>query len=164
MATSPDFSFRNVSESASRVADKWSAILAKTDDDDEQPVIFDEPLNPSDFEDASDSWTTEESGNTIERDRSTSSKHGESSGDHSDGTLVADDAGAEPESGKCGDSDSDDSVASVWEGVTLEDIPPCPLGLLYLITPPFRPDDHLRRILGEEQWNSFFPKGAPKDT
>ncbi|XP_077563648.1 uncharacterized protein LOC144179235 [Haemaphysalis longicornis] len=116
MATSPDFSFRNVSESASRVADKWSAILAKTDDDDEQPVIFDEPLNPSDFEDASDSWTTEESGNTIERDRSTSSKHGESSGDHSDGTLVADDAGAEPESGKCGDSDSDDSVASVWEG------------------------------------------------
>lgn len=161
MATSPHFAWCNALESGIRFADKWSAILAETDDDGEQPVIFDKALHPDDYEDSSGSWFTEESGHTIESDRSTSSKHGESSGDHSDGTLVTDDGGAERE---CDDSDSDDSVASVWEGVTLEDVPPCPLGLLKLITPPFRPDDHLRRILGEEQWNSFFPNGAPKDT
>lgn len=174
MADSPNFGFRNPFEAASRVADKWSAILSRTDNG-EQPVIFDTAICDSDVEDASSSWITEDSSNAIKSDRSTSVERRGSSDDHQDRTLrtgvATDDAepgtSREPEGHECrifSDSDSDDSVASVWEGLTPESVPECPLGLLR--TPLLRPDDILRRMMGEERfqlWNSFYQKGPPKD-
>lgn len=180
MTTSPHFVLSDPSEAGTRVADKWSAILLGTDDG-EQPVIFDTALLQSDSENASSSWITDESGNTVRSDRSTSVEPDclESLSDSSgvsapcplgryhlrngiETDFTEADSSSTPESDQHSLPDSDDSDGPNWEGVTPENVPPCPLQLHRDMTPFFRPDDHLRLILGEEQWNSCFPLGPPE--
>lgn len=177
MATSLHSALSNLSEAGTRVADKWSAILLGTDDG-EQPVIFNTALHQSSSENASSSWITDESGNTMGSDQSTSVKPDglESLSDSSDVSppcplelhrlrsietdYTEEDSSSTPESDQ--HPDSDDSDGPDWEGVTPENLPVCPLQLHRERTPFFRPDDHLRIMLGEEQWNSLFPLGPPE--